>query len=460
MEQRRVDIPPNTNLNRPPATAVKLPDLLSPDLIDLLPDILKQGVNALVEDNDKRVFLVSALAVLSGVLPKFGGTYDGKPLSPNLYAFIVGDYGTGKGAAEFARKLVAPIEDYLERQNQTALDLYAGEVEEWKATPKAVRGEPPVRPKRVGLVIPANSSASAFTQQLSEYGGRGILFETEGDTLTQTLNTDHGNYSDVLRKCFHHETVSMSRRANDESIMLKGPELSVLLTGTPDQLRNLIPDTANGLFSRFLYLTIQAEAEFRDVFAPDKAKYGATFETLGKWVFALYERLNRRAKPLTFTFHEDQKADFVATYRAGKRGFIDATGTEATGTYNRLAVINFRLAMTLAALRWGEDKHEFSTSAMSSIYCSAKDYAAAKQITAILTDQALRVYYGMPDTVTPEEEDTAAAADPKLAEGGEAVKDGLSIRKAARQVGVSKSRLGRYCQSRGIVSGQRGGRGA
>ena len=42
------------------------------------------------------------------------------------------------------------------------------------------------------------------------------MMETEGDTLTNTLLSDHGNYSDVLRKSFHNEPVSYLRRTNHE----------------------------------------------------------------------------------------------------------------------------------------------------------------------------------------------------------------------------------------------------
>lgn len=83
------------------------------------------------------------------------------------------------------------------------------------------------------LIIPANSSASAFINTLSDNDGVGLMFETEGDTLTQTLKSDYGNYSDTLRKAFHHEPVSLCRRKDREFIELDCPKLSVVLDGTP-----------------------------------------------------------------------------------------------------------------------------------------------------------------------------------------------------------------------------------
>jgi hypothetical protein len=59
--------------------------------------------------------------------------------------------------------------------------------------------------------------------------GIGLLFESEGDTLSQTLKSDYGNYSDVLRKAFHHELVSLSRRKDREYCEVSNPRVSVAL---------------------------------------------------------------------------------------------------------------------------------------------------------------------------------------------------------------------------------------
>ena len=86
------------------------------------------------------------------------------------------------------------------------------------------------------LIIPANSSASSFLNILNDNEGRGLLFETEGDTLSQTLRSDYGNYSDVLRKAFHHEQVNQSRRKDREFVDISEPCVSVALAGTPEQV--------------------------------------------------------------------------------------------------------------------------------------------------------------------------------------------------------------------------------
>ena len=61
------------------------------------------------------------------------------------------------------------------------------------------------------LYIPANNSSSGMFQLLYDNKGKGLIFETEGDTLAQSFKSDYGNYSDGFRKAFLHETVSYFR---------------------------------------------------------------------------------------------------------------------------------------------------------------------------------------------------------------------------------------------------------
>ena len=63
---------------------------------------------------------------------------------------------------------------------------------------------------------------------LKENNEKGLIFETEGDTLAQTFKSEHGNYSDGFRKAFHHETISYNRRKDREFVELASPQLSAL----------------------------------------------------------------------------------------------------------------------------------------------------------------------------------------------------------------------------------------
>ena len=114
-------------------------------------------------------------------------------------------------------------------------------------------------PNKSMLFLPANSSSTGLQELLQNNQERGILFETEADTLNIILKQDFGDYSDVLRKAFHLESIVYYRRGNKEYKSISEPKLSVIISGTPNQLTKLIPSAENGLFSRFIIYLFEQE---------------------------------------------------------------------------------------------------------------------------------------------------------------------------------------------------------
>ena len=115
--------------------------------------------------------------------------------------------------------------------------------------------------------------------------GNLLLFETEGDTVVNTFNSDFGNYSDSFRKAFAHESFGYLRRGDDgEEKEIETPRLSTVLSGTPEQVKSLIKDAENGLLSRFMFYCINSTDEWLDGF--DGYSYDTSleeeFDSLGK----------------------------------------------------------------------------------------------------------------------------------------------------------------------------------
>src|SRR5690554_6717079 len=111
------------------------------------------------------------------------------------------------------------------------------------------------------LFIPANNSSTGAYQLLNDSDGKGLIFETEGDTLAKAFKSDYGDYSDGFRKAFHHETIAYYRRTDRELVEIDHPKLSTLLSGTPMQISALIPSAENGLFSRFMFYYMNIKTE-------------------------------------------------------------------------------------------------------------------------------------------------------------------------------------------------------
>lgn len=232
-------------------------------IYDDLPSILYDVVSLAPSHRDKDILLLGSLATISALFPKCYGLYDSKTVYPNLYFFLTAAAGVGKGSLTLCRKLVEPEHQRLIEESRQARKAFRNMLAEQKQDKNAnVLLEPPSKM----LIIPANSSSSAFIKVLSDNNGCGLIFETEGDTLSQTLKKDFGGYSDILRKAFHHEPVSQNRRTNQEYFEIPEPKLSVVLAGTPAQIGRLIPDAEDGLMSRFLFYWLPFNITLRNVF--------------------------------------------------------------------------------------------------------------------------------------------------------------------------------------------------
>lgn len=361
----------NESITQAPASTI-----FGPEIYDQLPGPIKNMVNVLIDDNEKAVFLMGALGTLSGMLPNIQGVYDGQTVYPNLYVFVVGPYGSGKGAMSYARELGKRIHhDKLSftREARKALD----------------KGDP--EPPQLMHYIPANNSKTGFFALLHDNAGVCTLFESEGDTLADAIKQDFGNFSDGLRKGFHHEPISYYRRKNKEFVEIDKPKLSVVLSATFDQMKTLIPTSENGLFSRFCFYCLQGDPKFNDVFTEGKSDYQAKFKTFGREMGAIYLYLNDLQSPVVFRFTDDQQKRFVTKFQALKDEIRNDITADLDGLVNRLGLQYFRICMILSVYRTLAD-HDIN----KPLYCKDVDFDLTGLIIDVLTHHAIDVYLQLP----------------------------------------------------------------
>lgn len=369
------------------------------EIYDQLPTILFEGCKELTDPNEKAVFLIGGLGVISGLLPNVWGLYDGLIVNTNLYFYLLGRYGGGKGSLFFAKLLGQSVHNKYLEQSKSDLEafefeneLYKAEASKWS---KQKIGDPPkkpIQPTQKLLFIPGNNSKSGFFELLSGNGESGILFETEGDTLTDAIKQEYGNFSDGLRKFYHHEAVSFYRRLNKEFIEIKNPRLSIVISSTFDQLLKLIPTAENGLFSRFIYYELPHEPSFKDVFDTAKDRYLPVFTGLGEQMQQVYEYFKADTFGFKFQLSEPQQAEFLEYFRALKLEIQENLTNDLDGTINRLGLQFFRIAMILTTLR-----QYFSGTIHREMVCSDPDFQLTKRITGILKIHALNTYFKLPE---------------------------------------------------------------
>lgn len=322
------------------------PSYIPDDLYKGLPEVLQQITDMATTKEEKDLFFLGSMSCLSAAFPNVRAVYDGRIVYPNLYLFATAPAGVGKGALTFCRNLVAPIHKHLREMAKKEEKAYREACKEKPKDDKNVEAieEPPMRM----FIIPANSSAASFQKIVGDNEGVGLLFETEGDTLSQTFKRDYGQYSDILRKAFHHEPISVSRKTNREYEEVEEPKISVVLAGTLRQISRLIPDEEDGLMSRFIFYNIPFSMDTRDVFAMDGEDKGAMFKSIGEDLYRQIEIFKN------FNYSFEIPCDYKEIFCTNLEGITERCcniSKSLLGTARRIGLIGFRFMMLLTILR-------------------------------------------------------------------------------------------------------------
>jgi len=323
--KNRIDKTSNRQIDSPFKHEDKLPEFLKP-IIECYPE------------KDKKMILLSCITVISSVLPKVKGKYNQHIIYPNLYLYIIGKAGSGKGEVNRTRKLIELIEKGVQSEDGK-FNLLEQVITYSKNTEH-------INP----IMIPANNSAAGFTKLFVEREGNGLVFETEGDTLANTFRTDYGNWSDMLRKAFHHETISQYRKTDNELLKIDEPKLSVLITSTPNQLGGIVKSAENGLFSRFMYWYTEPTDTFIDVFSDEGNNRENVVKDSANLLYTLYHKL-QESEGVEVGLSQGQKVQFLEYFRKAKSQLTNLIHTDLEGTVNRIAISMFRIVMVLTVIR-------------------------------------------------------------------------------------------------------------
>ena len=297
-----------------------------------LPAFLEKAVSIADIPAQKDMLLMAALTAVSYALPHIRILH-GKPqhiYSPNLMTLISAPPASGKGVMNNAELLLEPINEYLRKIGRNA--IYSGDF-----------------------------SSSSFINSLAENGGELFMIQTEMDKMGKNWKQGATDYSDMFRQAFEHETIRKTRSAGPMQTMqidIKNPRLSVLLSGTLDQLKPLIGNGENGLASRFMPYMVEEKIGFD----PNVLGHGERYERNG--VHSVYKRLAKDLyrrwkwlsgleKDVLWSLTAEQSAMlgdiFSDAYNLAFEGLNMPDVYDAT--VKRMLVIILRIGAILTALR-------------------------------------------------------------------------------------------------------------
>ena len=225
-----------------------------------------------------------------------------------------------------------------------------------------------------------------------------MIFETEADTLTNMIsNKEYGNYSDLLRRAFHHETISMVRVTDQVNIEIEEPRMALFMSCTGNQLVLLLPSAniSNGLASRILFYELaRSEIKFRNVFAGNEKSLKQVYREMGEQLLPLYHALAaRKPRSIQFVLSQAQQEEFIATFDAMVKEQCRLSGDEMQGFIYRVALSGFRYAMILTLLRrLTEDRENYFDPHEKALICDERDFRTMMTVMNCLADHTARVY--------------------------------------------------------------------
>ena len=317
------------------------------------PSFLQQMIDCGDSPAQRDVILLGALTVLGATIgPRMHFIYGRKRFHPNLQTLVTAPPASGKYAIVWTRRLAEPIHEGLMDNYHSKCESYKNDKRQWDLMGKDRFNIPePEEPQLVQFLITADNSGTGLSENIINAKGVGLICESEADTVSQAIGTDYGHWSDSLRKFFDHERLAYNRRTNHEYRECRRTFVSVLLSGTPAQVRPLIPSAENGLFSRQVFYTMPAITEWKNQFDETSVDYGELFYRWGERWKLLIDHMRTDINQLQFVLSTEQQNQFNDLLsRLFTLGGM-AHGSHMRSAVARIAINLLRIMSIIALLR-------------------------------------------------------------------------------------------------------------
>lgn len=317
------------------------------------PLFLQQVVDCGESPAQRDILLLGALTVFGATLNRLlSFTYGRKIKYPCLQTFVIAPPASGKGALTWVRRLAEPLHDSLMDAYIEKTKAYRREKTQWDMLGKEKANKPgPEQPCMKMFLIAGDNSGAGMLENLMDADGAGLICETEADTVSAAIGTDYGHWSDTLRKSFDHERLAYNRRTNHEYRECKISYLSVLLSGTPAQVKPLIPSAENGLFSRQLFYCMPPIYKWLDQFDESGTDYDRMFTLWGERWKHLLDALTVAVSGISLKLTEEQKGEFNVHLSCvfGRAGVVH--GDHMKSAVARIAINICRIISIVALMR-------------------------------------------------------------------------------------------------------------
>lgn len=341
--------------------------LITPEIeIQQLPPYFQHGLTITDSAISADMLLIAILTATSSILPRFyfRHGYPEHRYGANLMSLVIAPPASGKGIMNLTNHLV----DWADH------------------------------------VIPGNSSLSAFLCELERLSGHAYMMETEADVMSKTLRVSGNDYSYILRQAWEGETIRRARNGNNrQRIVIQDPHLSILLSGTLNQLQPLLRSQANGLTSRMLcYLVTQIQGFDTRVFGQDILREtrpaDEVYAELANYAQGLYDWQMASDHDCRFRLTDEQAQRLTEWFRNRYSLMMDTMEMPLgfDSMIKRLAVTVLRIGLVLNVVRLHTDQ-----AFPEEITCTDDDFETMLLIAECLSYHMVEVFTLLPEDDQP-----------------------------------------------------------
>lgn len=325
-----------------------LPTFPKADWPEILNRIICYGAN----DMQRDILLLGTLTTLGSSMERYVRClYSRQYQYPCMQTFIVAPSTSGKRAMAHLRLLVDPIHDELRQEYADKMKAYKKDKAAYEAMGKErSKTDAPEKPVNKLFLISGNNTGTGILQNLMDADGTGFILESEADTISTAIGSEYGHWSDTLRKAFDHDRLSYNRRTNEEYREIMKCFLSILISGTPGQVKTLIPTGENGLFARQNFYYMLGIWQWISQFDNCEEDLEEIFRAIGlEWKKQLDLLKEHGIHTLRLT--QEQKDEFDALFSDLFYRSSIANDKEMYGSVARMAVNICRMMSEVAVMR-------------------------------------------------------------------------------------------------------------
>lgn len=348
------------------------------EIFSKLPRFL-QGYDLITKNNIQRdIILISNLAILSACFPDVFTIHDGARSYVNLFFLIYAPPASNKGKMSTISKIAEPLDKLLSEdcaKRKKAFNISC------KACGKDNNCLDNLEeaPKCKGLFLDADSSTIAMIQALDQ-GKESLLMDSEATVLSQNRRNDWSQLDPLLRKAYHFERISVSRR--DKIITIRDPRISMLISGTVEDAKVFSGTVKGGLASRILPYSFRTPMEWLSPFSEESQRIPEFIDVKATELIHIYKY--SKAFPFEFKLSEAQQQLHTDRFK----GWTEELDNEDVFAFlKRLGIATVRIAMILTALRRTEmNNHE------AIVFCDDDLFDIALSIADTFRNQGIEFY--------------------------------------------------------------------